>query len=397
MKKISVFLILFFLLSIILWPLKTGLAIIDPSNVEEIEKMLQKPQTKINIPYLNTEKPKIKVNENGQINIYDKNIPLLINGIFKFSLIVGSVLAVIMIIIAGFQWLMSAGSNEIISSAKQKIYKAIIGLIILFSSYTLLYTINPELVKLKSLKIDVIQPISIEYIPYEELSAKSDDLKIDYSQANGQSTIINVPLYRQFNKNWGNKVFGYLRKCLNTEKSQKDGVSQICCTTIGAAGCGPTSLAMLLSYKTNKKITPNMVAELFSTQKAGRICNIGFNLNTAGKYLNSHSDEPKLKSLFDNLEIIYVPKKSNYTEKIISLLQQKQPVIGLCAGCTGFNTLNPLKNKTYKGHYIVFNGYNAENHLILVNDPGCNNTCDIKYLPVSQLKNFAGFWYLEEN
>ncbi len=91
-----------------------------------------------------------------------KGIADFISFFYSYAIKTGVVLAVIMIIIAGFQWLMSAGSSEIISLAKQRIYKAIIGLIILLGSYTLLYTINPELIKLKKIKPYLINKISAD-------------------------------------------------------------------------------------------------------------------------------------------------------------------------------------------------------------------------------------------
>jgi hypothetical protein len=69
-----------------------------------------------------------------------------------------AILAVIMIMIAGYRWLLSSGSSERVSKSKDMIINAVVGLILALTSYILLYTLNPNLVKLKSLNIPYIDP-----------------------------------------------------------------------------------------------------------------------------------------------------------------------------------------------------------------------------------------------
>lgn len=77
------------------------------------------------------------------------NIGEFISDMFQYSIIVAGILAVIMIIIAGFQWTMSGGSPERIGSAKKRIGGAVIGLVIAVLSFTILNTINPNLVNIR--------------------------------------------------------------------------------------------------------------------------------------------------------------------------------------------------------------------------------------------------------
>ncbi len=69
--------------------------------------------------------------------------------VYEYGLSIASVIAILIIIFAGVQWTISGGSSEAISSAQHKIYGAIVGLIILAAAYTILYTVNPELVNLR--------------------------------------------------------------------------------------------------------------------------------------------------------------------------------------------------------------------------------------------------------
>ncbi len=77
------------------------------------------------------------------------NLGEYIAGIYRYSLGIAGVLAGIMITIGGVKWLMAAGNAPAISSAQKTIFGGLIGLILLFSSYVILNTINPQLVKLQ--------------------------------------------------------------------------------------------------------------------------------------------------------------------------------------------------------------------------------------------------------
>lgn len=67
--------------------------------------------------------------------------------LYPFALSVAAVLAVIMLIIAGLE--MMTASEGLRSDAKQKIWGAVLGLLLAVGSYLILNTINPDLVKLK--------------------------------------------------------------------------------------------------------------------------------------------------------------------------------------------------------------------------------------------------------
>lgn len=66
--------------------------------------------------------------------------------LFSFLLSLAALLALAVIIIAGFKWIAAAGNPSMISDAKDMITKAIIGLILAFASWLILNTINPNLV-----------------------------------------------------------------------------------------------------------------------------------------------------------------------------------------------------------------------------------------------------------
>ncbi|MBI2099522.1 hypothetical protein HYT45_03920 [Candidatus Uhrbacteria bacterium] len=77
------------------------------------------------------------------------NLGDYIAGLYRYSISIAAILAGIMITVGGVKWLTAAGNAALIESAKKTISGALIGLILVMSSYVILNTINPQLVKLK--------------------------------------------------------------------------------------------------------------------------------------------------------------------------------------------------------------------------------------------------------
>ncbi len=74
-----------------------------------------------------------------------------IDVIYQFIISIIGLVAAIMMIIGGFEYLTSAGDGGKIGAAKKRITNALIGLVLAFSAYLLLNTINPELLRFKPL------------------------------------------------------------------------------------------------------------------------------------------------------------------------------------------------------------------------------------------------------
>jgi hypothetical protein len=67
--------------------------------------------------------------------------------LYTFIVTTIGVVAAVMIMFHGIQWAAAAGNSDIIGKAKDGILHAIIGVVLAFSSYLILYTINPALVQ----------------------------------------------------------------------------------------------------------------------------------------------------------------------------------------------------------------------------------------------------------
>ncbi|OGE83684.1 MAG: hypothetical protein A3B10_04485 [Candidatus Doudnabacteria bacterium RIFCSPLOWO2_01_FULL_44_21] len=73
-------------------------------------------------------------------------LPACINQIYVWSLGVGGLLALLMVIFGGYMYMTAAGNAEQASKGVEMLWGAIIGLALLFGAYLLLRTINPDLV-----------------------------------------------------------------------------------------------------------------------------------------------------------------------------------------------------------------------------------------------------------
>ena len=91
--------------------------------------------------------------------------------VYKYAVTVTTVLATIVIIFAGVLWITSAGNMEQIGRAKKMIARAFTGLLLAVGSYTILWTINPQLVEFGSLKILRVSEVDITETAEEEDNA----------------------------------------------------------------------------------------------------------------------------------------------------------------------------------------------------------------------------------
>jgi hypothetical protein len=64
---------------------------------------------------------------------------------YSFAIGAVGVLATVMLMWGGFKWLTSRGNSGVISESKQIIWSALIGVVLAFLSYTILYLVNPRL------------------------------------------------------------------------------------------------------------------------------------------------------------------------------------------------------------------------------------------------------------
>jgi hypothetical protein len=91
----------------------------------------------------------------GGITITDKTTAAeLIMYFFNIGIMIGSFLAVVMVIMAGFNYLTSGGNPGKLEESKKRIQNSIFGIVILIGSYLILNTVNPDLMIIKINRLD---------------------------------------------------------------------------------------------------------------------------------------------------------------------------------------------------------------------------------------------------
>lgn len=149
-------------------------------TLDEVAELIKKPVPVIKIPGLSfldpTKENLVTTESDGKIYI---NIPYLgqyIAATYRYGMIFMSIVAVVILIRAGFMWMMSGGGDK--GHAMEKITGAILGLCLAAGSYTILYFINPELVRISSLRVLFIQEAPLTAISEEtadtELAADTE-------------------------------------------------------------------------------------------------------------------------------------------------------------------------------------------------------------------------------
>lgn len=79
--------------------------------------------------------------------------------VYTYLVGIAGLLAALLIIKGGFEYITSAGDASRVTAAKETITNSIIGLVLVLGSYVVLNTINPELVNLKLPGVYMVRPI----------------------------------------------------------------------------------------------------------------------------------------------------------------------------------------------------------------------------------------------
>lgn len=131
--------------------------------------------------YPNTDPIRLQIKLQGADTVTDAAD--YIARIYTYVVSIGGILATVMIIFGGIIYLTAGGNAGRIGEAKEYIGNALIGLVLLFTSYLLLQTLNPDLVKLSMPRTFVVRPRitgdffcqDLKHAPGQELKfAKAD-------------------------------------------------------------------------------------------------------------------------------------------------------------------------------------------------------------------------------
>lgn len=120
----------------------------------------------------------------GQQNVTGTTIGEYIRAVYVYFVWVVGVLAVIMVMWGAIKWVGAAGNPVQISSARETITNAVIGIIIALTSVVILNTINPDLTTFNGLVVKKVDPCVLNYIN-EVAKASGDIVEADQCTING--------------------------------------------------------------------------------------------------------------------------------------------------------------------------------------------------------------------
>jgi hypothetical protein len=88
---------------------------------------------------------------NGRTLSLGMNLNELIIWFYYFMVSIAGLASFVMIVVGGISWLTSAGNPSKTTDAKERIFSALLGLLLVLSSWIILKLVNPDLLILKNL------------------------------------------------------------------------------------------------------------------------------------------------------------------------------------------------------------------------------------------------------
>ncbi len=314
------------------------------------------PKLQIDIPNLNFIQEISAQDGPGGTKFF--SIPYLatyIEAVYKYAIGLGVIIAIVVLMYAGIRWMTSFGNTKAIETAKTSVYSSALGLFLLFSAYTVLYVINPDLPKLKALHILAPKQEAF-WAPEDGNSDGSDGITVPGAAVNivpGQ-----LPKYVQCDSQWRDAP--YQNKSGDMQCTSKHNVpdGSLSTDTVCKSGCGITALANVLAYN-GVQVTPKEVAIASASVGAHESCagtNAQILCNNIGKKFPGIS----CKSL-----------PGDNVASLSKIIREGKPVIFSCHSCVGLK--KDGSEKTYKSHFMIFTGISADGSMLDVFDVGSTN------------------------
>ena len=121
------------------------------------------------------------------------------SAIYSWAVPAIGVIAVIMIMIAGFQWMLAGGSAVVVTAAKKRMTDAVMGLILIIGAYWMLNFINPALVEAPKLTLKTVETKELKFPdPAEVAKARNDRINKECEKTSDCRGTEEDPIYDLF-------------------------------------------------------------------------------------------------------------------------------------------------------------------------------------------------------
>ena len=306
--------------------------VLGQGGIESIGETLDEVTGGTSTPSLGVEIPGLELSpayQDGEATV-SNYLGEYIQAVFAWIIPVASLLAVVVLMIAGLQWMLARGSAERIGKAKARIKNAITGVILLMTIAAMATLIDPTLLSYESLRI---RALKAEFVSTEDTFNDVSSLNLSDPPVT-ESDIASLGT---------NGVTYYTQRGNDTDYS--------CNTTIETSGCGPTSAAMVYHHFGVEEATPSYVGQYYLAE-GFRACDASCNCN--GTYYSAFNES----SIATDNGIKGEQYSIDDTDQIYAALEQGEIFI-VSVGPSIFTT---------GGHFIVLTGV-EENGQISINDP----------------------------
>jgi hypothetical protein len=223
-------------------------------------------------------------------------------------------------------------------------------------------------------ELTTLPPVSDPLHPAAELLALRRDELERHRNDLAKTLTAGATEYKQFDPRWAAIRYGPSAQCTNIKE----------------AGCGPTSLAIVLNYLYQEDpemlvgsggfeiVTPPETAAYAATH--GRVCNSG----TAGDTMVT-----QVGTAWPG----FIGRHISLTQAA-AVLRTGNLVIFLCHDCTGRTRSGGTKH--YGGHFMVLSAISDDGKTYTVLDPGAAEAKDIDTISHEELQTHTGgFWTVE--
>ncbi len=262
-----------------------------------------------------------------------------INAIYGWIIAAAALVAVVMMMLGGLQYVMSRGKSKYIEKAKTRITNAITGLVLLLAAYNIASLIDPNTINLNSLTVQYVNEIIMDT---DNTGADVAALGLEAPDGTGTN---GIPYFSQRD---------YLDAYPKAASCNDSSV-----VTIKTSGCGPTSMAMVLSHY-GVSTDPRQTAASFISN--------GFRACVGTSSAAFYSKKNPL--LTDNNLVGKELRRSSQADRdvILAYLKNKEPIV-VSVGPQP-SKANPIYPSTFtrSGHFIVLTGVNTDG-TIAINDP----------------------------
>jgi hypothetical protein len=146
------------------------------------------PVLNVPLPTLSQDKFDNSISMDANGNIETNMIGIYVNAVFTYAITLAALFGVLMLTIAGFQYMTAAGDKSAVSKAKDRMQNTIFGLILLMATYCIAYLIDPRTTYFNPLTLQQIRAVEyfppegedIEVTPNLSLTGEAKDIDGDY-------------------------------------------------------------------------------------------------------------------------------------------------------------------------------------------------------------------------